>query len=189
MRTDGIEIERKYRLRTTPSAEVLQEHGAEALEIEQTYLRLIPGVDARRVRRIRHGDGRVEHVLTEKAGIGRGTLARREHERALDQAEYEALLDEADPDLRPVRKTRHVVPHGAQRLEIDVFHAPPGLVVVEVELASEEEPVVLPDWIGPWIEVTDDPRYLNVRLAARGSQVPTWPAPGSTAGRVSGGDL
>lgn len=184
MRTDGMEIERKYRLRSAPAGDVLLAHGAERLEIEQTYLRLVLGVDARRVRRIRHGDGRVEHVLTEKAGIGRGTLARREHERMLDQAEYEALLGPADPALRPVRKTRHVAPHGDQRLEIDVFDEPSGLVVLEVELATDEEPVVLPGWIGPWVEVTDDARYLNVRLASRASSLPDWPAEGSPEGRV-----
>ncbi len=38
-----------------------------------------------------------------------------------------------------------MVPHGDQRLEVDVFDQPPGLVLVEVELRSETELVDLPD--------------------------------------------
>jgi len=38
-----------------------------------------------------------------------------------------------------------------------------GLVMAEVELASEDEPFDRPDWAGT--EVTDDKRYYNVNLA------------------------
>jgi CYTH domain-containing protein len=67
-----------------------------------------------------------------------------------------------------------VVAHGAQTLEIDVFEVPSGLVVVEVELASEDEPVELPPWLGEWREVTGDDRYLNVSLARRDAEVPPY---------------
>jgi len=36
--------------------------------------------------------------------------------------------------------------------------------VAEVELSSPDQEIVKPDWVGR--EVTDDPRYLNVNLAA-----------------------
>lgn len=176
MRTEGIEIERKYRLRAAPRDDVLAAHGARSRRIEQVYLGLVPGTDARRVRRIVHGDGSEELVLTEKARIGSSGLARRELERTLSGEEYGALLAEADPARRAVVKTRHVVPHGAQVLEIDVFDEPAGLVVVEVELATEDEPVDLPAWLGDRTEVTGDERYDNASLARRDAVVPPWPS-------------
>jgi len=36
------------------------------------------------------------------------------------------------------------------------------LIVAEVELGSEDEEVLKPDWLGD--EVTSDPRYYNVSL-------------------------
>lgn len=51
------------------------------------------------------------------------------------------------------------------RWEVDSFHGPlEGLVVAEIELSSADEPLELPEWIGP--EVTGDSRYYNSSLAA-----------------------
>ncbi|RUM36671.1 MAG: adenylate cyclase, partial [Desulfobulbus sp.] len=38
-----------------------------------------------------------------------------------------------------------------------------GLVIAEIELATENQPFDKPDWIGR--EVSDDPRYFNACLA------------------------
>lgn len=47
--------------------------------------------------------------------------------------------------------------------EVDVFHGDnQGLIVAEIELASSEEQVKLPEWIDQ--EVSNDPKYLNVSL-------------------------
>lgn len=55
---------------------------------------------------------------------------------------------------------------------MDVFAGPlRGLILAEVELAREDEPVVLPTWVGR--EVTADARYRNSRLAAFGLDIPT----------------
>lgn len=45
-----------------------------------------------------------------------------------------------------------------------------GLIVAEIEMAREDELVVLPLWIGR--EVTSDQRYRNSRLAA--GTMPEW---------------
>jgi CYTH domain-containing protein len=166
----GIEIERKYRLRAAPSPEVLAAHRAQARRIEQIYLTEPP--TNRRIRRIEHADGTVEHRLTRKERVG--DLSFHEQEEAITAGHFEALCREADPGSSPIRKTRFVVPHGSQVLEIDVFESLPGLVLLEVELAAENEPVVLPDWVGEWREVTGEPEYLNANLAKRGSPVPAW---------------
>ena len=124
----------------------------------------------RRVRRIEDAGGEVRYRFTRKRHLR--DLVREEEEISIDEGEYRRLLGEADPARRPIRKTRYVVGHGAQRLEIDVFEQPAGLVLVEVELRSEEEPVELPGWLGPWQDVSDDERYVNANLALRDREPP-----------------
>jgi adenylate cyclase len=63
-----------------------------------------------------------------------------------------------------IEKTRYLVKGDGCVFEIDEFDAEnAGLVLVEVELGSEDQAVELPDWVGE--EVTDDPRFYNSNLA------------------------
>lgn len=167
---EGIEIERKFLLRAVPSDEVLAAHGGVARRLEQVYLSEPPS--GRRIRRIEHADGSVEHRLTRKVQLR--AFAFHEEEERIDTDRYGSLLLEADPRRRPIRKVRHVVPHGRQVLEIDVFEVPPGLVLLEVELLHDDEVVDLPDWLGEWREVTGDPAYLNANLAHPGAAFTAW---------------
>ena len=169
MSAAGIEIERKFRLREAPTADVLAGHGAFVQRIEQFYLAGQP--DADRLRRIETSSG-LTYRRTRKHQIGPFTF--QEHEEAIDEADWVAGLERADPERRVIRKTRHVVPNGDQHLEIDVFDEPPGLVVLEVELGHEDEEVALPAWLGDWIEVTGDARYFNAVLARIDAPVPAW---------------
>ena len=174
----AVEIERKFRLRAAPDDGVLAAHAAVAKRIEQVYLRReTRPAEAEtpliaRIRRTELPDGRVAYRRTTKRRIGAFSFD--ENEDEIDVAAWTAGLALADPARSPIRKTRHVVAHGAQTLEIDVFETPPGLVVCEVELGSEDEPVTLPAWLGKWREVTGDPRFLNAALARRGSEVPAF---------------
>nr|WP_315983077.1 hypothetical protein [Aliamphritea spongicola] len=62
-----------------------------------------------------------------------------------------------------VDKVRYLIDHAGHTWEVDIFSGNnQGLVVAEVELNSEDESVVLPDWIRE--EVTGDPRYYNSSL-------------------------
>ena len=62
-----------------------------------------------------------------------------------------------------IEKTRYVEHHDGLRWEIDVFQgANAGLVVAEVELASEDQSVIKPAWATD--EVSEDPRYYNANL-------------------------
>jgi CYTH domain-containing protein len=36
------------------------------------------------------------------------------------------------------------------------------LIIAEIELAAEDQPIIKPDWVGE--EVTGDPRYFNSNL-------------------------
>jgi CYTH domain-containing protein len=166
----ALEIERKYRLAAPPDPRALAYYGAEAYRIEQVYL--VDPPSGRRVRRIERPDGTVEHRFTRKTHLR--DLVREELEHEIDAAAYAVYLAEADLDRRPIRKVRYVVAHGEQRLEVDVFEEPPGLVLCEVELRSEAEPVTLPGWLGEHRDVSADPAYANASLARIGAALPPY---------------
>lgn len=164
----GLEIERRWLLDGMPPAAELADLGATPVQIEQVYLAGTAVDTARRVRRV--SDARGERfVLTIKQGSG---ITRREASTMIDGIAYARLVaGEADPARRPIRKTRHLVPHGRHVIELDEFAEPPDIVLLEVELAAPDEP------IDPWPlaiahrvvrEVTDEPGYQNAMLALRG---------------------
>ncbi|NNJ90623.1 MAG: CYTH domain-containing protein [Gammaproteobacteria bacterium] len=83
--------------------------------------------------------------------------------------EYEIPHDEAleileNIALKPmVDKVRHIVKIGEHTWEIDVFSGEnQGLIIAEVELGSEDEEFVKPDWLGA--EVSGDPGFYNMNI-------------------------
>jgi adenylate cyclase len=90
---------------------------------------------------------------------------RAEFEYPVPVADAEAML--ALSPLAVLAKTRWEVEHAGHAWTVDEFHGPAslrGLVLAEIELASEAVEPPLPDWLGA--EVTDDPRFTNAALAA-----------------------
>ena len=68
------------------------------------------------------------------------------------------------PASRRLEKTRFRVEHAGAVWDVDVFAgALAGLILAEIELEREDQPVILPPWVGR--EVTADARYRNSRLA------------------------
>lgn len=60
-------------------------------------------------------------------------------------------------------KTRYYIPSDNHTFEVDVFHEKnEGLTIAEVELKSEDEQFLKPDWLGE--EVTGLPDYYNANL-------------------------
>ena len=87
------------------------------------------------------------------------------------RSEFEYLVPVEDASLllhnlceQPlIDKHRHKEDHHGKTWEIDVFHGDnQGLVVAEVELASEDEAITLPTFVRA--EVSSDPRYFNSNL-------------------------
>lgn len=94
-------------------------------------------------------------------GITTGA-SRSEYEYQIPAAEADAMLTElCEKPL--IEKSRYKIKAGAHTWEIDEFFGDNrGLVVAEVELASEGQSFQKPEWIGE--EVTGDPRYFNSNL-------------------------
>lgn len=116
---------------------------------------MLPG---RTVRvRIRDNKG----YLTIKGASNTEGTSRYEWEKELSLVEAEELMKLCEPGI--IDKTRYLVRSGAHVFEVDEFYGEnAGLVMAEVELASENEAFVKPDFIGE--EVTGDVRYYNSQL-------------------------
>ena len=146
----AVEIERKYLV----DVSIWRPAGA-GVAMRQGYLSSTP----ERVVRVRLDGERAQ--LTIK-GVTRG-ISRLELEYDIPVADAHRMLDELCE--RPlIEKTRHREVHGGKRWDIDVFAGDnAGLVLAEIELASEDERVELPAWATT--EVSHDARYYNVNLA------------------------
>ena len=145
----GIEIERKFLVVGT-AWRVL----APPVLLRQGYLSTDP---ARTVRVRIEGEGAVLTIKGKNVGIARG-----EWEYPIPVAEAAELLDGLCQQPL-VEKYRRRIRVGAHTWEVDEFlGANAGLLVAEIELASETERFDKPDWIGA--EVTHDARYFNSNL-------------------------
>ena len=157
---EQFEIERKFLIKY-PDMAMLRTH-AEGTEIVQTYL-LSPakGVTARVRKRGR--DGAYTYTHTVKTKIN--PMRRIEDEREISRAEYEELLQTADPKRRTIHKERWCLDYQGQMFEIDVFPFWNDRAVMEIELTDEEQAVAFPPEIRIIKEVTGDKRYTNASMA------------------------
>jgi adenylate cyclase len=102
-----------------------------------------------------------EAFLTIKSQIAGELIARNEWEFKIPLSDAMEMIKISLPGK--IVKTRYFIPVGKHTWEVDVFHDKnEGLVIAEIELGSENEKFVKPDWLGK--EVTGDPRYYNSNL-------------------------
>jgi adenylate cyclase len=95
-------------------------------------------------------------------GIGSASGATRyEWEKEIPTSEVEELLKICEPGV--IDKTRYLVKVGNHTFEVDEFYGEnKGLTVAEIELGSESEEFVKPEWLGE--EVTGNTKYYNSML-------------------------
>ena len=145
-----------------------------AQEIERKYLvvgefkhlahnsmHLVQGYIAsgRRTVRVRIGEGGA--WLTIKGPSRNGGLSRFEWEKKIDTKEALELMQLAEGAV--IDKVRYYIDYAGHTIEVDEFNGDnEGLVMAEIELASEDESVKLPTWIGR--EVTGEKRFYNSHL-------------------------
>ena len=144
------EIERKFLVKGE-----FKNLASKETRIVQGYLSSIP---ERTVRVRIKGD---KGYITIK-GIGNTSGATRyEWEKEIPASEVEELLKICEPGV--IDKTRYLVKVGNHTFEVDEFYGEnQGLTVAEIELSSESEDFVKPEWIGD--EVTGDTKYYNSML-------------------------
>ena len=145
----AIEIERKFLVRNN----YWQEKAETGLPCRQGYLCA------------EHGKTVRVRTLGARAFL---TIKGKTHGLSRAEFEYEIPVDDAEALLQMcdqrIEKTRYLVPHENHTWEVDVFEGEnKGLILAEIELKSEDETFILPDWIGD--EVSGDPRYYNAQLS------------------------
>lgn len=145
----GVEIERKFLL----AGDAWRGLGRAVL-LRQGYL----SSARERVVRVRI-EGEQAMLTIKGANVG---ATRGEWEYPIPLADAVELLDGlCEQPL--IEKVRHRIEHAGMVWEVDEFlGANAGLIVAEIELASEDQPFEKPDWIG--VEVSGDARYYNANL-------------------------
>ncbi len=144
------EIERKFLVKGEFKSQAFAQS-----RIVQGYISSKPG---RTVRvRIRDGKG----YLTIKGKTDEAGLSRYEWEREIALNDAEDLMKLCEPGL--IDKIRYLVQSGEHVFEVDEFFGENlGLIMAEVELKSENDSFIVPDFIGE--EVTGDRKYYNSYL-------------------------
>ena len=149
----ALEIERKFLTKGD-----FRKDAFKAVRIAQGYLCSAPEHTVR----VRLKDD--EAYITVK-GMGSASGASRfEWEQKISPEDAKRLLELCEPGI--IDKTRYLVKAGEHVFEVDEFHGDnDGLIIAEVELRSEDEPFVRPEWLGE--EVTGDAKYYNSALSKR----------------------
>ncbi|MGL4995124.1 MAG: CYTH domain-containing protein [Deefgea sp.] len=145
----AVEIERKFLV----ASEAWREQVSQSTRIAQGYL----CTDPERTVRVRtKGEAAFLTIKGKNSGISRA-----EFEYAIPVADALAML-QLCPNV--LDKTRHLVEIDGHTFEVDEFHgANTGLIVAELELASEEATFPQPTWLGA--EVSAEARYYNSALS------------------------
>lgn len=159
---EPLEIERKFLIEYPDIRWLESLPNCRKVDIIQTYLSAKDGEELR-VRQ-RGENGSYIYYKTYKRRVT--DVTRTEIEQRLSQREYLQLLMEADPNKRPIRKTRYCLTWDNQYFEIDVYPFWTDKAVVEIELAEENTEIRFPKELKVIKEVTDDPSYQNAALAA-----------------------
>jgi CYTH domain-containing protein len=153
----AIETERKFLVRGEFRNLAIRE-----IKIIQTYL----STDPDKTIRLRIADDK--GFLTIKTRAVMNSIARNEWEFPISLSDANELMKVCIPGR--IIKTRYLVPSGNHTFEVDVFHGRnEGLIIAEIELASNDEPFEKPDWLGE--EVTGRAEYYNSNLMYNQPQV------------------
>ncbi|MBQ0085756.1 MAG: CYTH domain-containing protein [Prevotella sp.] len=146
----AFEIERKFLVQGD-----FKSQSYHNFHITQGYI-LCSGGKTVRIR-IRDDKG----FITIKGPSNNGGLSRYEWEKEIPLDEARDLMKLCEPGI--IEKIRYLVKSGKHIFEVDEFYGDnAGLIMAEVELASEEEKFEKPDFIGR--EVTGDKRFYNGSL-------------------------
>ncbi len=147
-----IEIERKFLV----LSEAFKKEAITQKRIVQGFL----NTDPLRTVRVRI-KGEVGFLTIKGKSNNTGT-SRFEWEKQIDVKDAQELLKLCESGV--LEKTRYEIPVGKHTFEVDEFYGEnEGLVVAEVELATENEAFEKPLWLGD--EVTGDVKYYNSQLS------------------------
>ncbi|MBQ9033613.1 MAG: hypothetical protein IJ107_02975 [Lachnospiraceae bacterium] len=155
---EHLEIERKYLIRM-PDASLLSSFPSS--RIEQIYIL----TDDQGRERIRCRESGGKKVFTHTAKKRLSDLTRIEIEDEITEEAYTELAKRKDPDRNVIRKTRYLYDYRRQVFEIDVFPFWVDRALMELELQSEDQQILLPPDITVVRDVTAEKAYTNASIA------------------------
>lgn len=164
----SLEIERRFRLAKAPPDDVLA--AASSVKIVQSYIADTGGW----IMRVRQTTPRVvsgepesipRHHLTMKRPVKGAAFASHEIEFEIGALTYARLLVNHTQG-ETIEKTRWTIPFGDLNWEFDMFSHPAlrHLLILEIELPSEDHGINMPDWF-EGVEITGDRAYSNYGLS------------------------
>lgn len=162
MEHKGLEIERKYLICMPDEAKLSQMPGCEIWDIVQTYLLDGEQGETRRLRSIACA-GEKHYIFTQKRRLSE--LSHDEREWEIPFEDYRQMRGLRNVKLNEICKRRYRIPFEAQMLEIDIYSFWKDRATLEIELESESQAVVLPDWLRIVRELTGERAYKNRFLA------------------------
>lgn len=150
MGNSNLEIERRFILRTSPSAPATR-----TLQIFQKY-----AADGWRYRQ-QHDGIETRYFKTRKTSLGKGI--NHEEESEISAADF---IHNSGDIIKGIAKTRAVYTHNNLHFEVDIFHHL-TLVIMEVELTDIDQPLDIPDHLKELIiyEITGISQFSNSALA------------------------
>ena len=147
-----IEIERKFLV----NSNAFKEESFKSTRIIQGFL----NTDKERTVRARLKGNK--GFLTVKGKSTNEGLSRFEWEKEISKTDAEALLKLCEKGI--IDKIRYEIKVGKHIFEVDEFMGDnKGLIIAEVELNSEDETFIKPEWLGK--EVTGQIQYYNSQLS------------------------
>ena len=163
-----LEVERKFLIKKPDMGVLIDDVGATASDIIQTYLISEQDGVERRIRQ-RGLVGDYSFFYTEKREISEGV--REEREKIISLKEYINLLAEADTDKKQIRKRRYCFVYKDKYFEMDVYPFWKEQAILEIEVNNIDDEFELPEFIEVIKEVTGDKAYKNSALAENSGAV------------------
>jgi len=149
-----IEIERKFLIKS----DAYKDEAHQKFRIIQGFLNR----DPLRTVRVRIKDDR--GFLTVKGLSSNDGLSRFEWEKDISKKDAKALLEFCEEGV--IDKIRYEIKVDDHIFEVDEFFGDnKGLIIAEVELETEDEAFLKPDWLGE--EVTGNIKYYNSQISKR----------------------
>tara|TARA_Y100001934_G_scaffold253400_1_gene318397 strand:+ start:141 stop:602 length:462 start_codon:yes stop_codon:yes gene_type:complete len=145
----NLEIERKFLINKIP------DNCEKSIHIKQYYMH----IDDYFVQRLRFFDNQKAIISLKQNCEG---LSRYEFEYEIPLSDAQKIVSMSNSKF--IEKIRHIIYFDKIKWEIDEFLGQnEGLLIAEVELDSEDQDVVLPEWVDA--EVTNQHKYFNYNLA------------------------
>ena len=160
---EPYEIERKFIIDYPDVAWLESQPACHKVAIAQSYLLSDPSREVRIRERVTEG-GRTHSLTDKRLDHNRKHVETR---RRLTGREYHALLHQADPALREIRKTRYCLTHEGQYFEVDVYPCWDDQAILQIELSHADAEITIPPELVVQREVTGDPSYRNAIIASK----------------------